>query len=229
MAAGKTNWFAIWVSAAVVVVIVAVGGIVWFSNSQASSPGPAPESSAINEETGAIAVGSGPNTVDTYVDFMCPICNNFEQTYGSTLSQLADDGTITLNIHPISILDRASQGTEYSTRSANAMYCVAADDPANALPFLQALYENQPQEQSTGLDDATLTSIAEGVGAGEGVASCITDGTYSRYVAAKTRETPVQSGAGGISTPTIVVNGETLTNQTDLTGDPQADIVARFR
>jgi protein-disulfide isomerase len=108
------------------------------------------------------------------------------------------------------------------------MYCVAADDPANALPFLQALYENQPEEQSTGLDDATLTSIAQGVGAGEGVASCIADGTYSRYVTAKTRETPIQTGASGVSTPTIVVNGQTLTNQTDLTGDPQADIVARF-
>lgn len=228
MAAGKTNWFAIWVSVAVVVVIVAIGGIVWYSNSQATATGPAPESSAINEDTGAIAVGDGPNTVDTYVDFMCPICNNFEQTYGSTLQQLASDGTITLNIHPISILDRASQGTEYSTRSANAMYCVAADDPANALPFLQALYENQPAEQSTGLDDATLTSIAEGVGASDSVASCIADGTYSSYVTAMTRETPVQSGASGVSTPTIVVNGQTLTNQTDLTGDPQADIVARF-
>ena len=125
MAARKTNWFAIWVSAAVVVVIVAVGGIVWWSNSQSTSPGTAPESSAINAETGAIAVGEGQNTVDTYVDFMCPICGNFEQVYGETLDELSADGTITLNLHPISILDSRSQGTAFSPRSANAAYCVA--------------------------------------------------------------------------------------------------------
>jgi hypothetical protein len=39
----------------------------------------------------------------------------------------------------------------------------------------------------------------------------------------------VQEGAPGISTPTIAVDGVTLRNETDLTGDPQADIVARFR
>ena len=66
--------------------------------------------------------------MDTYVDFMCPVCNQFEQAYGEAIQGLVDDGTITLNIHPISILDRASQGTEYSTRAANAMYCVAAAD-----------------------------------------------------------------------------------------------------
>ncbi|MFG6446346.1 DsbA family protein [Microbacterium sp. P07] len=228
MAAGKTNWFAIWVSVAVVVVLVAVGGIVLWTNVQSTSAGPAPQSSAINAETGAIAVGDGENTVDTYVDFMCPICNQFEQTYGPTLEELSADGTITLNIHPISILDRVSQGTEYSTRSAGAMYCVAEDNAENALPFLQALFENQPAEQSTGLDNDAIIGIAESVGAGEGVASCINDGTYTRFATAMTRDTPVQDGAGGISTPTIVVNGETLANQTDLTGDPQADIVARF-
>jgi protein-disulfide isomerase len=224
----KTNWFAIWISVAVVVVLVAVGGLVWWMNSQANSAGPAPESSVIDSETGAIAIGDGENTVDTYIDFMCPICNDFEQVYGPTLEEISSDGTATLNIHPIAILDRYSQGTEYSTRAANAMYCVAEDDPALALPFLQAMFENQPAEQSTGLDDATIIGIAEQVGAGEDAASCITDGTYERFVTAKTRDTPVQEGAGGVSTPTIVVNGETLTNQTDLSGDPQADIVARF-
>ncbi|MFG6503175.1 DsbA family protein [Microbacterium sp. P05] len=228
MAAGKTNWFAIWVSVAVVVIVVAVGGIVWWSNSQATAPGVAPQSSAINADTGAIAVGSGENTVDTYVDFMCPVCNQFEQVYGSTLEQVSSDGTATLNIHPIAILDSQSQGTQYSTRSANAMYCVAEEDPANSLPFLQAMYENQPEEGTAGLDDDAIISIAQSVGAGDAAASCIQSGTYEKYVTALTRDTPIQEGAGGISTPTIVVNGQTLSNSTDLTGDPQVDILARF-
>ncbi len=96
----STNWFAIAVTAAVLVVVLIVAGVVWFANSQATSPGTLPESSAINTETGAIAVGSGEKTVDTYIDFMCPVCNQFEQAYGPTLDQLVASDEITLNIHP---------------------------------------------------------------------------------------------------------------------------------
>lgn len=228
MGTGKTNWFAIWISVAVVVVLVAVGGVVWWLNAQATSAGPAPESSAVDASTGAIAVGDGPDVVETYVDFLCPACAQFERAYGPTLEQLADAGTITLEVHPIAILDNRSQGTAYSTRAANAAYCVAVEEPGNVLPFVQAMFENQPAEGTGGFGDADIIAIAESVGAGSGAAECIQSGTYNRFVAAKTRETPVQPGAQGVATPTIVVNGEVLNNQTDLTGDPQADIVARL-
>lgn len=230
MAAARksTNWFALGVTAAAVVIVLIVGGVVWFANNQAAGPGTLPETSAVNTETGAIAVGTGEKTVDTYVDFMCPVCNSFEQAYGPTLQQLVDDGTITLNVHPISILDRASQGTQYSTRSANAAYCVAVDDSANIPGFVKAMYAQQPKENTSGLDDATLTSIATAAGASDAVSSCITEGTYSKFVTAMTQKTPVQPGGQGIATPTIAVNGTVLANQTDLTGDPQKDIVARL-
>src|SRR3546814_11053909 len=87
----KVNWFAIWVSVAVVVVLVGVGVAVWWGNSVANSAGEAPDSPAVSAETGAIAVGEGPDTVDTYIDFMCPVCNDFEQTYGPTLEGLVED------------------------------------------------------------------------------------------------------------------------------------------
>lgn len=224
----SANWFAIGVTAAALVIVLIVGGVVWFANSQATSPGTLPESSAVNTETGAIAIGSGAKSVDTYVDFMCPVCNSFEQAYGPTLQQLADDGTITLNIHPIAILDRLSQGTQYSTRAANAAYCVAVDDPANVSAYVKALYAQQPKENTAGLDDATLASIATSAGASDAVASCISDGTYTRFVTAMTAKTPLQANATSIATPTIAVNGVTLNNQSDLTGDPQKDIVDRL-
>jgi protein-disulfide isomerase len=227
-AARKVNWFAIGVSVAVVVVLIGVGLAVWWGNAAATSAGEAPDSAVVDAETGAIAVGEGPDTVDTYVDFMCPICNSFEQAYGPTLEQLANDGEITYNIHPVSILDRASGGTEYSTRSANAAYCVAEDEPTAVLPFVQGMFAQQPEEGSSGLTDDQIIAIAQEAGASDAVAGCITDGTYARFVTSMTRETPVQEGSGGIATPTIVVNGEVLVNSRDLTGDPQADIVARL-
>ncbi|MEZ3157361.1 thioredoxin domain-containing protein [Microbacterium sp. BWR-S6Y] len=224
----STNWFAIGITAAVVVVVLIIGGVVFFANSQATSPGTLPQSSAVDTETGAISVGSGEKTVDTYVDFMCPVCNSFEQAYGPTLQQLADDSTITLKIHPIAILDRLSQGTQYSTRAANAAYCVAVDDAANIPAFVKAMYAQQPKENTSGLDDATLASIATTAGASDAVTSCINDGTYTKFVTAMTQKTPVQPGQSGVATPTIAVNGTVLSNQNDLSGDPQKDIVARL-
>lgn len=211
--ARKTNWFAIWVSVAVVVLLVAVAGLVVWMNNTATAPDPVntPDAAVINQETGAITVGDGTGTMDTYIDFMCPVCNQFEQAYGEAIQSLVDDGTITLNIHPISILDRASQGTEYSTRAASAMYCVAAADGSAAVPFMQAMYANQPAEGSTGLTDEQILAIAAGVGV-TGIDSCVNDGTYKGYVTAMTEKTPVAPSAQGIGTPTIAINGQVIDN-----------------
>jgi len=212
-AAGNRNWFAIWVSVAVVVIVALVVALVVWMNRAATDPGTAPAGAGINQETGAIAVGSGSQTLDTYIDFMCPICNQFETTYGPEILDLANAGTITLNIHPISILDRYSQGTKYSTRSANAMYCVAAADPDKVVPFMQAMYKNQPEENSTGLTDQQIIDIAKGVGV-TGIDSCVTDGTYAQFVTAMTEKTPIQPGSNGIGTPTLAINGNVISNQT---------------
>lgn len=209
--AGKTNWFAIWVSVAVLVVLALVIGLVVWMNSAATDPGTPPSGSGVNQETGAVVVGDGEQTLDTYIDFMCPICGDFEEAYGEEIIALVDDGTITLNIHPISILDRYSQGTAYSTRAANAMYCVAEAEPDAAVPFMQDLFANQPEEGSTGLTDEQILEIAAGAGV-EGIDACVTEGQFEKFVAAKTEETPVQPGAGGIGTPTLVVNGEVIAN-----------------
>ncbi len=226
----KNNWFAIWVTVAVVAVVAVVTALVLWMNAAAAGPGDTPQGSSINTDTGAISVGTGPNTLDTYVDFQCPVCKNFEAAYGDAIQEQVAAGTLTLNIHPISILDRMSQGTEYSSRSAGAMYCVAQSDPDKAVAFLQALYQNQPEENSTGLTDAEIVQIATSAGVTDTdtVQKCISDGTFKKYAQAMTDKTPIQPGESGIATPTIVLNGTTIANST-LTGDPQADIVSKLQ
>ena len=215
-AARKTNWFAIWVTVGVVVALVLVTVLVVTLNN-AATPKPlptevnTPTSAGIDSETGAILVGDGPDRLDTYIDFMCPVCNQFEQVYGAEIESMVNDGSITLGIHPISILDSQSNGTQYSTRSANAAYCVAAADPDASLPFLQAMFENQPAEGSNGLTNSEILEIASGVGV-TGIDSCVNDGTYAGFVTEKTPETPIQPGSQGIGTPTIAVNGQVIAN-----------------
>jgi protein-disulfide isomerase len=211
MAQRKTNWFAIWISVGVVIILGLLAWLVVALNTAEPDPGVEPSASNIETETGAILVGDGENRFDTFIDFMCPICNEFEQAYGESIQGLVDDGTATLGIHPIAILDRYSQGTEFSTRAANAMYCVAVADADASLPFMQTMFANQPAEGTAGLTDDQLIDVASAVNV-TGVDDCITDRTYEQYVAAMTDSTPVQPGAGGVGTPTITINGEVIAN-----------------
>lgn len=211
-AKSNTNWFAIGISAVVVVVLVALAGLVVFLNNQASSPGTAPQSSIVDEETGAISYGEGETTVDTFVDFMCPICGDFEDAYGEQLQAAAAEDEITLNLHPISILDRYSQNAEFSTRAAASVYCVAADSPDATLDYFNLLFENQPAENTTGLSDDELAALAQQAGAGD-IAECLADGTYKRYVASQTNSHEING------TPTVEIDGERIEN---------ADIATRF-
>lgn len=221
---GRTNWVAIWISAAVVVAVVVVGGLVVWMNNMATAPAASPGSAVVDESTGAIAIGDGEDVLDEYVDFMCPICGNYNDTYADTVHDLVEQGEITLNIHPISILDRASQGTQYSTRSAAAAYCVADANPDAVYPFVQLLFENQPQESTPGLTDDELAGYASDAGAPD-AADCIAGDEYHDYVSQMTEKTPVQPGAQGIGTPTVMLNGEFV----QLTNDPQADIVSKLQ
>ncbi|MFT4306697.1 MAG: thioredoxin domain-containing protein [Microbacterium sp.] len=211
----KTNWFAIWVSVASAVVVIAIVAAVVLINAKSSEPVVAPTAS--NIDGGTVVFGSGSNTVDTYIDFLCPYCQQFEEAEGDTIQQLIDDGEITLNVHPVTILDNYSSGTYYSSRAAGAFYSVATYDPANAYAFLTALYENQPEENSTGLTNEELVQIAQdaGVDVTDELENSILDNEFQSFA----QEQSLPSGATG--TPTVLVNG----TQISITYDAETDIV----
>ncbi|HWS57121.1 MAG TPA: DsbA family protein, partial [Actinotalea sp.] len=49
--------------------------------------------------------------VSVYSDFMCPFCGLFEESNGALLEELVAAGEIVLDVHPVAILDRYSNGT----------------------------------------------------------------------------------------------------------------------
>jgi protein-disulfide isomerase len=172
--------------------------------------------------------------IRVYVDYMCPICGAIEKANAAQIKKLVQDGAATLEIHPVAILDRVAMGTKYSTRAANAAACVANFAPDNFFDFSAILFENQPQENSTGLDDDTLIALAKEVGVDKftNVSSCIKDQTFKAWVGAATdrftsnpfpnvAEQPQQPGHG---TPTVYVNGQLYQYNFDQTTgefDPQ--------
>ena len=202
-AKGRTNGFAIGITAAVVAVLIALVGVVVWLNNKATDPGAVPKSAIINTDTGAVTTGSGKDKVAVFVDFQCPICKTFEGEYGSKLQALAKEDKITLEYHPIAILDRFSQGTNYSSRAAAAAYSVAQESPDKFLDYLNLLFEKQPTENTPGLTDQQLIDYAKQVGADKAEAT-IKANTFFKFPTAQATAHKIQG------TPTIEINGQRL-------------------
>jgi protein-disulfide isomerase len=210
-AKGRTNGFAIGITAAVVAVLIALVGVVVWLNNKATDPGAVPKSAIINTDTGAVTTGSGKDQVAVFVDFQGPVCKTFEEQFGGDLQKLAKENKITLEYHPIAILDRFSQGTNYSSRAAAAAYSVAQENPDKFLDYLNVLFQNQPTENTPGLTDQQLIDYAKQVGADKAEAT-IKASTFFKFPTAQATSHKIKG------TPTVEINGERL----DLT--KQADI-----
>lgn len=154
--------------------------------------------------------------IQIVVDYLCPICREFEEANADFIRTLVESGAATVEFRPISILTGRSAGTEYSLRAANAAACVANFTPNSFFAFNARLFEEQPEEGTPGLDDARLIELAGGAAsASSALEECITERTFSSWVKAAT--TRAQTGPlairdveveGIIGTPTIFVNGQ---------------------
>lgn len=212
----------LWVGGVVIVALVAA--IVWAVVQAAGGEDEAPSNASGElvvpdnvEDEVSIPVGSpdAPVTVSIYFDYICPACGAFEEANSAELERLIEEEQARVELRPISFLDETSQGSRYSTRAANALATVAAESPEDVWAFHSALYENQPQEGTTGLSDARIAEIAEEAGVPGEVTDLFTDLTYEPWVADVT-ETAFASGVEG--TPTILVDGETFEGDPYTTG-----------
>ncbi len=166
-----------------------------------------------------------------YVDYLCPFCGAFEAANAAQIEKLVGEGAATLEIHPVAILDRLSMGTKYSTRATNSAACVANFSPNNFFDFNALLFANQPAENSTGLSDEELISLAKEAGVSNftDISSCITDQTFKNWVASATSRfntnpiPNVVTQPDQKSTPTVYVSGQLYTPVLDASGnfDPQ--------
>jgi protein-disulfide isomerase len=176
--------------------------------------------------TGAVQPGkepvpsasNAPNVIDiqVYIDYQAPPAATFQKTNTKQIETWVKRGAATVEIHPISLLDRYSQGAKYSTRSANAAACVANYSSNSFYDFNARLFAHQPKEGSNGLTDAQLVKLVTGlsdVKRADSITRCITDQKFKSWVNATT----ARATAGPIpnskvkkvtATPTVIVNGE---------------------
>jgi len=213
--------------------IIAIVALVIVNSIKPEGPGPANMASDgvqlsqgnVALQSVALKAGDAPiaNKTDTskgvldiqmYVDYLCPICGQFEKTSGGYIASLIDNGGATVEIHPIAILDRLSQGTKYSTRAVNAAACVADYSPNQFYDFHNLLFAKQPAENSTGLTDDQMIELSTQakVKSADKVASCIRGQDFKAWVGNSTARAlngPIpNSNVDKVQgTPTIIVNG----------------------
>lgn len=219
---------------AAAVTVIAILAVVIMEGTKPAGPGPlnmasdgikigaeykAVKTEALPAEAEPVATpanAAGVVDITLFVDYLCPICGEFEKTNAEVLDGLVSSGAATLEIHPIAFLDNRSQGTKYSTRATNAAACVANYTPDAFYAFNGLLFANQPAENTPGLDDATIISLATQAGANAQVTDCIEGGDFEDWVGAET--TRAMSGilainnldpsfTGVTGTPTVLING----------------------
>ena len=152
---------------------------------------------------GAEAEAGKPVKVVLYIDFICPVCKNFEAQYNEQLTTLRNEGKISVEYRALGFLDNRSS-TNYSSRAANAAACVVNESPEKYAEFVDSLFANQPAEGGAGISDDDLKKMATDIGA-KPIDTCIDEKTYRPFVKFTTK----QAAAIGVTgTPTVFVDGK---------------------
>jgi protein-disulfide isomerase len=189
------------------------GGVTLLANTEVAKVDPATvDAAAVGEPPqtapaevvapGAEAEAGKPVKVVLYIDFICPVCKNFEAQYNEQLTSLRNEGKITVEYRALGFLDSRST-TNYSSRAANAAACVVNESPEKYAEFVDALFANQPAEGGAGLSDDKLKSMASDIGVD--INSCVDEKTYRPFVKFTTKEA---SAIGVTGTPSVFVEGK---------------------
>ncbi|TYL54435.1 DsbA family protein [Agromyces mariniharenae] len=227
------------VTVVVALIAAVIIGIV-VQNTKPAGPGPqnmasdgivltaGEDGSIVAVETPALDAGEAPTptvpdesgevaNIVMYIDYLCPFCGQFEATNSDSIRTMVESGAATLEVHPIAILTNKSAGTQYSLRAANAAACVADSSPDSFFDFNAILFENQPEEGTSGLTNDELKTLADeaGVSSLSTIEQCIDDQQFKSWVQDATNraltepipntdpELPSVTG-----TPTVLVNGQ---------------------
>ncbi|WP_103384006.1 DsbA family protein [Pseudonocardia dioxanivorans] len=172
---------------------------------------------AVDKAAAVVTMGKAgaPATIDVYEDFLCPICGQFEHTYGDQIRQAVTDGKLDVRYHVVNLLDDRSDPPGYSMAAASAALAVAEADPGAFASFHDSLYGAQPSEGGRGYDANQLDALATALGVPKGrVADALASKEFDQAVqtslqtAATNPALRQQTSAGsGFGTPTVAVDG----------------------
>jgi protein-disulfide isomerase len=170
---------------------------------------------------GCDGVPGGPQAepqvrVDVFSDYICPICQQFDEMMGAALEEAMRAGQIELVLHPLGYLDGFST-TQYSTRAARAATAVAALDPEHFGAFDQALWDAQPPEGGAGLTDAEIADLAQAAGVSAEAIAQFAGDEFANWVVDSTNLVVGTEGFNG--TPWVLLSNSETAYQWDWYGE----------
>jgi protein-disulfide isomerase len=185
------------------VVILVAGGIAfqaWRTNrAPSAAPSVSVSASPVTITNGRpISLGSAeaPVTITLYEDFHCPHCADFEEQFGSTVTQAQESGAARVELYPMAFID------EGSLTAANAMACAAEAGFGQA--YYLGLFANHTLQWS----DPQLIDLAtevNGTPPSEAFKTCVTRRAHADWV---TSINAVADTNGVAQTPTMLINGK---------------------
>ncbi|MER5863066.1 thioredoxin domain-containing protein [Kitasatospora sp. NPDC002040] len=210
------------ITAAAVVAVLALAGataaVVGAARTPAAEPVPAAAPTTLVVPANAsgpdgtlITYGKAdaPHTLKVYEDFRCPICEKLETSAGTTMQQLADDGTYKIEYQLATFLDK-NLGGKGSRTALNAAGAALNEGVDKFKAFHDVLYANQPDERKDGFGDTnTILDLADKVPGlkTDAFVKAVKEGTYLPW-AAKVSTAFDNSGVTG--TPTVQLDGTKL-------------------
>jgi protein-disulfide isomerase len=210
-AADRKRNLAIQLGLTAIVVVFAVALVLYIVMGQDKKTGSG-EAQAVRITSNSLIKKDGSDepkaVLAIYEDFQCPHCRDFEKAFSSTIAKLIDSGAVAADYYMVSILN-SPLNDNYSTRAANAAYCVADESKEAFTRFHSALFAMQPEEGAGGApDNAKLIETARQAGAVGSVPGCVNSGKYNKMVDG------LAAAAKITATPTIKLNGEEISPAT---------------
>jgi protein-disulfide isomerase len=211
------------------VVVLGVFGTIFFSQlnkggggtaSAAIPPNATADRSGIVVNPGKAA--QGVPKVELFFDYQCPVCKQFEDAFGSTLTDMADKGEIELVYRTLTFMD-ANLRNDSSSKAGIAAAC--SDSAGKYSAYHNAVYAGQPATEGPGYTTQQLRVEFAGTAGitGDALSSfqaCYDSRTTASFV---TGTNELGAKAGVTSTPTLRVNGTTIDNATvSKSGTPEA-------
>ena len=200
----------LWIQIGLTALVIAIGaGLVFYIVTNGQAQKHKGDIQAVRVAAANVVTKDGSTdpkaVISLYEDFQCPHCAAFEKGFGPTVNKLIDTGAVAADYYMVAILN-SSANDNYSTRAANAGYCVAAADSSPGKDafrrFHAALFAQQPEEGSPAPDNAALVETARQAGVVGNVPDCVKSGRNSDMVDGLAKAT------GITATPTVKINGE---------------------
>ena len=212
--------------AAIVLGLVVIGVVGTIVVSQLNKGGTAAGTNSsvpVNATSDASGIVVNPGTfkdgvpkVEVFLDYQCPVCKQFETQFGTTLDDMATKGEIQLIYLTMTFLDNNLRN-DSSLKAGIAAAC--ADNAGAYSAYHNAIFAGQPTNEGTGYTTQQLRVDFAGTAGitGDkltGFQQCYDSRTTQSFV----EGTNEKAAADGVnSTPTIMVNGTKLDNNTIFT------------